>query len=343
MCGIFQQSERCLRAFVTRFGQGAEAHLAAGSEGQFGHGKSAVEQRQQRNQQNIHESGVKINTMALYLIGDVQGCNAALQRLLDTISFSPSRDSLILLGDLVNRGPDSAGVLRRLMHLGPAARCLLGNHDLNLLAVAHGVRKPHRKDTLGGILDAPDRNTMLDWLRQQHMALLEKTGNEELLLIHAGVLPAWTAIKTIALAKEVEAVLQGNDLGEFLHQMYGNEPAGWSESLTGVARLRVIVNALTRLRFCTLEGEMEFETKEGASAAPAGCMPWFDVPGRQTAGVTVAFGHWSTLGWLHDRRDVISLDTGCVWGGCLSALKLGANSTLNELIQVKCEAAQKPG
>lgn len=281
--------------------------------------------------------------MALYLIGDVQGCNAALQRLLDTISFSPSRDSLILLGDLVNRGPDSAGVLRRMMQLGTAARCLLGNHDLNLLAVAHGVRKPHRKDTLSGILDAPDRNAMLDWLRQQHMALLEKTGNEELLLIHAGVLPAWTAMKTIALAKEVEAVLQGTDLGEFLHQMYGNEPASWSESLTGVARLRVIVNALTRLRFCTPEGEMEFETKEGASAAPAGCMPWFDIPGRQTAGITVAFGHWSTLGWLHDRRDVISLDTGCVWGGCLSALKLGANPTFNELIQVKCEAAQKPG
>jgi len=287
---------------------------------------------------------VKINTMALYLIGDVQGCNVALQRLLDHISFSPSRDALVLLGDLVNRGPDSAGVLRRMMKLGPAARCLLGNHDLNLLAVAHGVRKPHRKDTLDGVLQAPDREAMLDWLRQQHMALHENILHGELLMVHAGVLPAWTAIQTIALAGEVEVVLRGNNLGEFLHQMYGNEPAQWSDSLTGVARLRVIVNALTRLRFCTPAGDMEFETKEGAAAAPEGCLPWFDVPGRQTAGITVAFGHWSTLGWLSDRQDVLSLDTGCVWGGCLSALKLGTGPLQqHELIQVKCEQAQAPG
>ena len=281
--------------------------------------------------------------MALYLIGDVQGCNAALQRLLDKISFSPSRDSLVLLGDLVNRGPDSAGVLRRMMQLGSSARCLLGNHDLNLLAVAHGVRKPHRKDTLDGVLDAPDRHAMLDWLRQQQMALLEKAGSKELLMVHAGVLPAWTAIQTIALAGEVESVLRSDNVGEFLYQMYGNEPVQWSDSLTGVARLRVIVNALTRLRFCTLEGEMEFETKEGAAAAPEGCLPWFDVPGRQTAGITVAFGHWSTLGWLGDRQDVLSLDTGCVWGGCLSALKLGPDPSQHELVQVKCEQAQAPG
>lgn len=281
--------------------------------------------------------------MALYLIGDVQGCNAALQRLLDKISFSPSRDSLILLGDLVNRGPDSAGVLRRMMQLGSSARCLLGNHDLNLLAVAHGARKPHRKDTIGGVLDAPDRHAMLDWLRQQQMALLEKAGNKELLMVHAGVLPAWTAIQTIALAGEVESVLRSDNVGEFLQHMYGNEPVLWSDSLTGVARLRVIVNALTRLRFCTLEGEMEFETKEGAAAAPEGCLPWFDVPGRKTAGITVAFGHWSTLGWLGDRQDVLSLDTGCVWGGCLSTFRWGTDPSQHELIQVKCEQAQAPG
>ncbi len=284
--------------------------------------------------------------MALYLIGDVQGCNAALQRLLDKISFSPSRDSLVLLGDLVNRGPDSAGVLRRMMQLGSSARCLLGNHDLNLLAVAHGVRKPHRKDTLEGILDAPDRHAMLDWLRRQSMALLEKSGTEALLMVHAGVLPVWTAIQTIALAGEVETVLRSDNVGEFLQHMYGNEPAQWSDSLVGVERLRVIVNALTRLRFCTPAGEMEFETKEGAAAAPEGCVPWFDVPGRQTASIRVAFGHWSTLGWLGDRRDVLSLDTGCVWGGCLSALKLGAmgkSPSQNELIQVKCEESQAPG
>ena len=281
--------------------------------------------------------------MALYLIGDVQGCDTALQRLLDQISFSPSRDSLILLGDLVNRGPDSAGVLRRLMNLGTAARCLLGNHDLHLLAVAHGVRKPHRHDTLDGILEAPDRSALLDWLRRQHMALLEKSPDQTLLMVHAGVLPAWTAMKTIALAGEVEAVLRGDNLGEFLHQMYGNEPARWSDSLTGVARLRVIVNALTRLRFCTPAGEMEFETKEGAAAAPAGCMPWFDVPGRQTADITVAFGHWSTLGWQGHRSDVLSLDTGCVWGGCLSALRVGAGGAPHALIQVDCDQAQAPG
>lgn len=284
--------------------------------------------------------------MALYLIGDVQGCDSALQRLLDKISFSASRDTLYLLGDLVNRGPDSAGVLRRLMGYGASVQCVLGNHDLHLLAVAYGARKPHRKDTLSGILDAPDRQAMLDWLRGQRMAILENIDDHEVLMVHAGVLPAWTATKTIALANEVETVLRGPDLSNFLHQMYGNEPGRWDNSLTGAARLRVVVNALTRLRFCTPDGQMEFNTTEGAGSAPAGYLPWFDVPGRQTAGVPVAFGHWSTLGWLN-RPDVLSLDTGCVWGGCLSALRLGGSrnsATLTQkLIQVKCKQAQKPG
>jgi len=287
-----------------------------------------------------------MNTMALYLIGDVQGCDSALQRLLDEISFSASRDTLYLLGDLVNRGPDSAGVLRRLMGYGASVQCVLGNHDLHLLAVAYGARKPHRKDTLSGILDAPDRQSMLDWLRGQRMAILENIDDHEVLMVHAGVLPAWTATKTIALANEVETVLRGPDLSNFLHQMYGNEPGRWDNSLTGAARLRVVVNALTRLRFCTPDGQMEFNTTEGAGSAPAGYLPWFDVPGRQTAGIPVAFGHWSTLGWLN-RPDVLSLDTGCVWGGCLSALRLGGSrnsATLTQkLIQVKCAQAQKPG
>lgn len=279
--------------------------------------------------------------MATYLIGDVQGCDSALQRLLDKISFSPSRDTLYLLGDLVNRGPDSAAVLRRLMGYGNAARCLLGNHDLHLLAIAHGVRRPSRSDTLDDVLQAPDRPALLDWLCRQGLALHEVYQDEELLMVHAGVLPAWTAIKTIALASEVEAVLQSPDLPDFLRQMYGNEPAYWDDALTGDARLRVIVNALTRLRFCTTEGEMEFETKEGAEAAPAGYRPWFEVPERHTADVTVAFGHWSTLGWLN-RPDVLALDTGCVWGGCLSAVRLG-KARAHELIQVKCQAMQTPG
>jgi len=280
--------------------------------------------------------------MALYLIGDVQGCDAALQRLLDILAFSPSRDTLYLLGDLVNRGPDSAGVLRRLMRYGDAARCLLGNHDLNLLAVAQGARKPHRKDTLDSVLDAPDRDAMLHWLRHQKMALLLQRGSKPLLMVHAGVLPSWTIDQTMALAREVETQLQGDGAAAFLQAMYGNSPARWDDTLAGMDRLRVIVNALTRVRFCTAQGEMEFETTEGAAGAPAGYMPWFDVPGRQTATSAVAFGHWSTLGWL-GRTDLLSLDTGCVWGGCLSALQFNLQDDSQTLIQVQCEAAQQPG
>jgi bis(5'-nucleosyl)-tetraphosphatase (symmetrical) len=280
--------------------------------------------------------------MALYLIGDVQGCDAALAHLLDEISFSPSRDTLYLLGDLVNRGPDSSGVLRRLMGYGTAAQCLLGNHDLHLLATASGARQPSRKDTLNQVLDAPDRAPMLDWLRQQHMALQLFHQDQTYLLVHAGVLPAWTATQTIALANEVEAVVRGPNLDDFLRQMYANEPAAWSDALRGTARLRLIVNALTRLRYCTAKGVMEFDAKDGLDQVPEGFMPWFDVPGRQTADVVVAFGHWSTLGWL-DRNDVLALDSGCVWGGRLSALKLGGGKVAHELTQVPCAQAQQPG
>ncbi|MGH6626995.1 MAG: symmetrical bis(5'-nucleosyl)-tetraphosphatase [Burkholderiaceae bacterium] len=279
--------------------------------------------------------------MALYLIGDVQGCDGPLQRLLDEIDFSPSRDTLYLLGDLVNRGPDSDAVLRRLMGYGSAAHYLLGNHDLHLLAVNHGVRRPHRHDTLDGILNARDRPALLDWLCQQRLAMLENFSGQQVLMVHAGVLPSWSAIKTIALAAEMETLLRSPDLLDFLHEMYGNEPAQWSDELSGAPRLRVIVNALTRLRFCTPEGLMEFKTNGGPDAAPPGYLPWFEVPGRQTADVTVAFGHWSTLGWL-ERPNLISLDTGCVWGGCLSAVRLGATPAQRELIQVKCQQAQAP-
>ena len=284
--------------------------------------------------------------MALYLIGDLQGCDSALQRLVDKISFSPSRDTLYLLGDLVNRGPDSAGVLRRLMRYGESAKCLLGNHDMHLLAAAHGVRKPSRSDTLNGVLDAPDRQIMLDWLCQQKLAMLESIAGRDYLMVHAGVLPQWTATQTMALAGEVEAVLRGQGLSDFLHQMYGDTPAQWDDSLTGMNRWRCILNALTRIRFCTPNGEMEFAAKGlTANSAPAGYLPWFEAPERKTADVVVAFGHWSTLGWL-DRPDLLSLDSGCVWGGCLSALQLPESKSGAEgqtLIQVKCDAAQKPG
>jgi len=283
--------------------------------------------------------------MSVYLVGDIQGCDSALQHLLDKIAFSPSRDTLYLLGDLVNRGPDSAGVLRRLMAFGGAAQSLLGNHDLHLLALAYGVRRPHRNDTLDRILNAPDRAAMLEWLRAQSMAILTTIQQRPLLMVHAGVLPGWTAAETLALAQEVQTVLRGVELADFLRSMYGDQPRRWDDSLRGADRLRVIVNALTRLRFCSAEGAMEFGTKDGADAAPPGYLPWFEVPQRRTASVTVAFGHWSTLGWL-DRPDVIAMDTGCVWGGCLSALRLGdaqpASALAQELIQVKCTATQTP-
>lgn len=276
--------------------------------------------------------------MAVYLIGDIQGCDKPLERLLQKVDFSPSRDALYVLGDLVNRGPDSAGVLRRLMALGHSVQCVLGNHDLHALAVAAGVRRSSRMDTLQDLLQAPDREALLHWLRHQPMALQA----HGILMVHAGVLPQWTSARTLALAHEVERVLQGPHWQVFLQQMYGNTPAAWSEELAGIERWRVIVNALTRLRFCTADGVMEFDTKDSALAAPEGCMPWFDVPGRQTAQDVVAFGHWSTLGWL-GRADVWALDSGCVWGGCLSALALDPAGQQHTLVQVQCEQAQTPG
>ncbi len=284
--------------------------------------------------------------MALYLIGDVQGCNSALGRLLDDIAFSASRDTLYLLGDLVNRGPDSLGVLRRLKALDGTAHCLLGNHDLHLLAIAHGVRGQGRGDTLDAVLDAPDRGVLLHWLRQQSLAHSISVAGHRLLLVHAGVLPDWSADQTLALAAEVQDALRAPAYGSFLSAMYGNTPAQWSNALRGAERLRVIVNALTRLRLCDAQGRMEFESKEGPGQAPAGFMPWFEVPGRRTAQETVVFGHWSTLGPLA-RRDVLAMDTGCVWGGCLSALRLDPQQAAGPLDwtlhQVHCEAAQKPG
>lgn len=280
--------------------------------------------------------------MALYLMGDIQGCAAPLEHLLERIGFSPSRDHLVLLGDLVNRGPDSLAVLRRLRALGASAQSLLGNHDLHLLGVAHGDRKAGRKDTLSSLLDAPDRGELLDWLRHQHMALHRRVGDGDLLMVHAGVVPQWSVADTMARAAELQAVLRSPELGDFLRAMYGNEPTRWDDRLSGDARLRVIVNALTRMRFCSADGSMEFETKDGAADPPAGYMPWFDVPGRKTQGATVAFGHWSTLGWLC-RPDLISTDTGCVWGGKLSAVRIGTALAERELIQVKCPQAQKPG
>ena len=272
----------------------------------------------------------------ILLIGDLQGCCDPLDRLLAETGFSPSRDRLVVLGDLVNRGPASLRVLQRLAALGASARCVLGNHDLHLLAVAHGVRPPHRSDTLQQVLEAPDRAHWLDWLRHQPLALMEHGW----LCVHAGVPPAWDAAQTLALAGEVSMVLAGPDLPAFLATMYGNEPARWDERLQGADRLRFIVNALTRIRFCAEDGTLELQTKEGLEATPAGLHPWFDTPGRRSAGQAIAFGHWSTLG-LVNRSDLLGLDTGCVWGGRLSAVRVDGER--RELIQVACPQAQAPG
>ncbi len=280
--------------------------------------------------------------MALYCIGDLQGCDNALERLLEQVDFSPSRDTALLLGDLVNRGPDSLDVLRRCKAADGALLSLLGNHDLHLLAVAAGARAPSPRDTLQAVLDAPDLEALVGWLRAQPLARQQAHGGETFLAVHAGALPQWSAEQTLALADEVHAALQEREGAAFLHAMYGNTPAHWSEDLQGIDRLRTIVNALTRLRFCTPGGTMDFSSNESAAEPPAGLVPWFELPERRTAGQLIAFGHWSTLGKL-DRSDLLGLDTGCVWGGCLSAVRFGDTLAQREWLQVACPQAQKPG
>ena len=271
-----------------------------------------------------------------YAIGDLQGCQGALERLLALI---PDATELWLAGDLVNRGPRSLDALRWARDAcegrvpGLSARTVLGNHDLHLLAVAAGIRRPHRSDTLDEILDAPDRDALLHWLRRQPLALHDGPW----LMVHAGVLPQWDVDTTLALAAEVQAVLSGPRWRDFLAAMYGNHPARWDDTLEGADRLRVIVNALTRLRFCTADGEMEFATKDSAATPPAGFLPWFDVPRRATRDVQVVFGHWSTLN-LMLRPDVVCLDSGCVWGRALSALRLADRHA----VQVDCPECAAP-
>ncbi len=269
------------------------------------------------------------------LVGDLQGCCDAFDRLLAATGFSPSRDHLVVLGDLVNRGPGSLQVLQRLHALGGAATCLLGNHDLHLLAVAQGVRPMHRTDTLSDILESAQREAWLDWVRHRPLAVVECGW----LCVHAGVPPQWDTAKVLAMAGEVQALLRGPDLHGFLGAMYGNEPVRWSESLAGADRLRFAINAFTRMRFCAPDGTLDLKTKD-AAGAPPGYVPWFDVPGRRTQGTPMAFGHWSTLG-LVNRPDLLGLDTGCVWGGALTAVRVDGGR--REVMQVPCEQAQRPG
>ncbi|KQV90978.1 bis(5'-nucleosyl)-tetraphosphatase (symmetrical) [Massilia sp. Root351] len=271
--------------------------------------------------------------MKTYVIGDLQGCHDQTVALVDRILAQEEQaPSILFTGDLINRGPDSLATLRYVHALAQASDgridTVLGNHDLHLLAVANGIRPASGSDTLEHILEAPDGAELLDWLRARPMAML-RDGH---LLVHGGVLPQWDAAQVMALAGEVETALRGAAWTGFLAQMYGNQPDAWHDELHGPARLRCIVNALTRLRFCSMDGVMDFKMKESAKADPAsGLMPWFEVPGRRTQDVTVVFGHWSALG-LMLKPKLIALDTGCVWGGYLSAVCLDDRS----LMQVQC-------
>lgn len=265
--------------------------------------------------------------MAIYAVGDIQGCHTELVQLLEKIRFNPVSDKLWMVGDLVNRGSDSLQVLRLVKSLGEAAITVLGNHDLHLLAVAYGTGRLHRGDTLDAILNAPDREELLNWLRNQR--LLHVEGN--FVLVHAGLLPSWTVEQAASLAGEVECALRGDGHVEFFAHMYGNQPDTWNNGLTGYKRLRVITNAMTRMRICTKRGAMEFDFKGEQQNIPSEYRPWFDIPDRASASATVIFGHWSALG-LMVKDNAIALDTGCLWGGPLTAIRLDDR----KIIQVDC-------
>jgi bis(5'-nucleosyl)-tetraphosphatase (symmetrical) len=269
-------------------------------------------------------------SFAPLVFGDLQGCCDPFQRLLKKAAPEPGTP-LWFAGDLINRGPKSLETLREIIALGSRATVVLGNHDLNLLSVAAGLRKPKKGDTLDEILTAKDAADLIDWVRHKPLAHFE----HGVLMVHAGVLPQWDVTMTLELAHELEQALRGPKWKETLASLYGNEPHRWDDSLTGADRLRVTYNALSRIRFCTAEGAMEFANNGGPDAAPPGYMPWFDVPGRRTQDVTIVFGHWAALG-LMVRDDVLCLDSGCVWGNKLSAVRLAADPAERVVTQVSC-------
>ncbi len=278
--------------------------------------------------------------MNTYAIGDLQGCAHEAQVLLNRIAEdAQGAHRIIFVGDLINRGPASLEALRKVAALAQNSSgridALLGNHDLHLLAVAGGAQPKSKSDTLDEILAAPDRAELLDWLRARPLAIMA-SGH---LLVHAGVAPQWSVAQALALAAEVEQVLRGPDWIALLRGMYGNQPECWDDGLEGMERLRCIVNTFTRMRLCAPDGSMDFKEKESAGAPPgSNLVPWFDLPGRASAGVPVVFGHWSALG-LMLRPDVIGLDSGCVWGGKLTAVRLEDRA----ILQVDCPEYQAPG
>ncbi len=258
--------------------------------------------------------------MATFAIGDLQGCYDPLRRLLDYISFDPAADRIWFVGDLVNRGPASLEVLRFVKSLGAAATVVLGNHDLHLVMQAEGYGKSNKEDTLEKILGAADRDELLVWIRAQPLFHVEG----QWAMVHAGLLPAWTVAQAQALSDEVSAALRAPNYREFLANMWGSEPANWSDELSGWDRLRVVVNAMTRMRYVTSAGSMEFRAagvKAPPDKGPAGCLPWFSAPSRASADHTIVCGHWSALGY-HEEANLLVLDTGCLWGGCLTAVRL---------------------
>ncbi|WP_434773156.1 symmetrical bis(5'-nucleosyl)-tetraphosphatase [Pseudomonas entomophila] len=255
--------------------------------------------------------------MAVYAVGDLQGCLQPLKCLLERVRFDPKVDRLWLVGDLVNRGPESLETLRYLYGIRDSLVCVLGNHDLHLLAAWHDVGRLKKGDTLREILDAPDAPQLLDWLRRQK--LLHYDEARGVAMVHAGIPPQWTLGTALDLAAEVEQALRDDTrLTLYLEGMYGNEPNKWSKRLTGIERLRVITNYLTRMRFCTAEGKLDLKSKEGLGSAPKGYKPWFAHERRRARHVKIIFGHWAALEGRVEVPDVIALDTGCVWGGAMT-------------------------
>ena len=267
--------------------------------------------------------------MATYAIGDVQGCYDELRELLDRVGFDSARDRLWFVGDLVNRGPKSLDVLRFVRELGKRAITVLGNHDLHLVTQHEGFERGRNDDTLDDVLAAPDARELVDWLRTRQMMHVEGS----YAMVHAGLLPQWTIAKAWQLAREAEVALAGADYKEFLKNMYGSKPDEWSDSLNGWDRLRVIVNAMTRLRFCTPQGEMDFRAK--GKTPPPGYVAWYELRKDEEA---IVCGHWSALGLKITER-LAALDSGCVWGGRLTALRLEDRA----LYQVPCPGYQSAG
>jgi len=257
--------------------------------------------------------------MRLFAIGDIQGCATAFDMLLHKIAFRPSRDRLWLVGDLVNRGPDSLGVLRRVMGLGRSVTCVLGNHDLHLLATVAGRRELSPADTFEDVLDAADLDEIVDWLR--HRPLLHHDREGKRVLVHAGIPPQWSVAEARAEAREVETLLRGRQWRHALQSMYGGEPSWWSSKLRGADRRRYTINALTRMRYCDRRGRLDLSHSGPPGTQPKGLKPWFDVAKRRASHVHIVFGHWASLGLLR-RPNLTALDTGCVWGNHLTAVRL---------------------